>query len=336
VVYLAPVCAFLLMVDARRGLKTMYPLWMGLAIGSAGILAGEMITYAISTGDALKRMHETERMYVQTKSYLFYEGSRFGWPLGGSRVKAVIERLFVDGPQLLLLNSRMLFLPVFGLIGTAAGIYWKDRHFLFPAVWMISLLCIYNFASTSFNSYTPLVLYHRNLHPIALPAIVVTAGLVATLLGEANGTSSTVGAGQRVFWGWAIASTLVLVCGYFTFTQIRDIGTLKPVYEIRQVARMISPSDTVYTDPLSAKALEFFWRFPPSTGLVNLEGMRADDIKANSFVLIDHHRLDWLKVNVGMWLTKEYGYHQPQFSAVPPRSWESVWQNEQTTLYRVR
>jgi hypothetical protein len=63
--------------------------------------------------------------------------------------------------------------------------------------------------------------------------------------------------------------------------------------------------------------------------------MRAKDIKPGSFVFVDKFRLDWLKVNVSMWLTKDYGYHAPEFAGRAPESWDIVWKNESGVLYRV-
>ena len=113
------------------------------------------------------------------------------------------------------------------------------------------------------------------------------------------------------------------------------MSTVRPIFEIREVAAIVKPSERVYTDPFSGKALEFFWRYPGRMRIVNYEGMRAEDVEPNSFVLVDKFRMDWLKVNVSMWLTKDYGYHEPEFSGQPPRSWKKVWQNGQASLYRV-
>ena len=71
-----------------------------------------------------------------------------------------------------------------GLLAAAYGAYWKDRAFLIPALWMISLVLAYDLASCSFSTYTPLVLLERYLHPILLPACVLTAGLNVTLLAK--------------------------------------------------------------------------------------------------------------------------------------------------------
>jgi len=335
IVYLVPFCLLLLAINIRKNFKLALPLWTGIAIASGGILFAEMFAYYTLKGDFLIRMHETERSHVQSMSYLFYEGSRFGWPVGGSHMKALIKRLFLDGPSAIFLNPRFLFLPFVGLLAAAHALYWKDRSSFIPALWMLTLAFMYNFASSSFSSYTPLVLYERYLHPLMLPATVLTAGLLTKLLAADHQATPQTTYGERFFWGSVVAVMIVSIAGYSAFRTVRDVDRIRSIYSIRQIAGLMNPTDTVYTDPLTGKALEFFWRFPSSTGLVNSEGMRAEDIKPGSFVFVDKHRLEWLKVNVSMWLTKDYGYHEPEFSGRAPDSWTRLWRNENGALYRV-
>jgi hypothetical protein len=119
------------------------------------------------------------------------------------------------------------------------------------------------------------------------------------------------------------------------FRQARNTSTIKSIYETKHVARLVKPTDTLYTDPLSGKALEFFWKYPSQSKIINFEGKESDEIAPHSFVLVDKFRLDWLKVNVSMWLTKDYGYHEPKFVGKPPGGWKIVWRSQHATLYRV-
>ncbi len=335
IVYLIPFCAILLWWDMRENLKSAVPLWIGVAITSGGIFLVEMITYYISSGDPLLRMHENQRSFVQTQSYLFYEGSRFGWPVGGSHIKALIKRLFMDGPSVIFLNLQSLFLPSLGLVALAHALYWKDKSFLIPAMWMATLIGMYNFASVSLSSYTPLVLNERYLHPVMLPATVLTAGLIAKLTMAARLQMGHTANGERVFWGWVVSWLVVSSALYANFREVQDVPVHASIYNTRDVAGLIKPSEKVYTDPLSAKALQFFWGYPSDMRTVNYEGMRTADVEPNSAVLVDTFRLDWLRVNVSMWLTSEYGYHAPEFSEKAPESWKIVWRDRNATLYRV-
>lgn len=332
--YLIPFCVFLIISTARKDFKGALPLWAGVAIGSAGVLFTEMLAYYSMRGDFMLRMHENERSFAQTKSYLFYEGSRFGWPVGASHAKALMKRLFLEGPRKIFLNDNYLFLPFFGAIASAHAFYRKDRTFLAPAVWMFTLAFMYNFASCSFSTYTPLVLSERYLHPIIFPAAVLTGGFTAKLI-AAKKEGEFSGASERFFWGLVIAFMLISISLYSIFREIKDMSMVRPIYEIRKLSKLVKPTDRIYTDPLSMKALEFYWHYPKAMNLVNFDGMKTGEIAPDSFVLADRFRLDWLKINVSMWLTKDYGYHEPEFFSDPPKSWKKVWQNNHATLYRI-
>jgi hypothetical protein len=228
-----------------------------------------------------------------------------------------------------------LFLPFFGLLAAAHALYWKDRPFFIPALWMLTLAFMYNFASCSLSSYTPLVLYERYLHPLMLPATVLTAGLLSKLIAADHQATPQTTYGERFFWGLVMVCLVASTSLYLGFRQVRAVPALRAIFEIRDVAVVVKSSERVYTDPLSSKALEFYWGYPPGTRIVNYEGMRAEEIEPDSFVLVDKFRMDWLKVNVSMWLTNDYGYHEPEFSGHPPESWKTVWQNDHASLYRV-
>jgi len=335
IVYLGPFCLILLISDAKNNFRNALPLWSGVAMASGGVLLTEMLVYYAQKGDFLWRMHENERSFVQTRSYLFYEGSRFGWPVGGSHMKALLKRLFIDGPGVIFLNEQALFLPSFGLIAAAHALHSKDRSFYIPSLWMLTLAFMYNFATCSFSAYTPLVLLDRYLHPIMLPATVLTGGFLEKLLAARVEPTIRDLSSERFFWGMVIACLVATTSLYLTFRMIRGVPTLRPIYDIRHISGIVKPTDKIYTDPLSIKAFEFFWNFPQETKTVNYEGMRAEQVEPNGFVLADKFRLDWLKVNVSMWLTKDYGYHEPEFLTRPPRSWKRVWQNQYATLYKV-
>jgi hypothetical protein len=169
-----------------------------------------------------------------------------------------------------------------------------------------------------------------------LPAAVLAAGFVTELLtvqreAVSDNTNRT---SERFFWGTAVASLLAIVSVHSAFRQARDTAH-NPIFDTRKIASVVTPADRIYTDPLTSKALEFFWNYPKELRTINFEGMRTDAVEKNTFVLVDKFRLDWLGVNVGMWLTKPYGYQAPEFSNHPPASWKPVWQNRNATLYRV-
>jgi len=335
VVYLVPLCGVLIVVDTRRDVRAAVPLWAGVAVASAGILAAEMTVYLVTRGDFMLRLHENERSFVQTRAYLFYEGSRFGWPVGSSHAKALVKRLFLEGPSVIFLNSQLLFLPLLAAVGVARGLYWRDRAVVIPGLWLGSLALMYNFMTCSFASYTPLVLLVRYLHPLALPAAVLTGGLLVGLWRPQPGVEAVRDRGERLFWGGVVTVAVIGLVGATVFREARDVAGLQPIYDVKAVAGLVRPGDRLYTDPLSRKGLQFYWGYPAQMNVVDFEQMDRDDVEPGSFVLVDRYRLDWLDVNVSMWLTEDYGYHEPEFSGGDPAGWDVRWRSPYATLYRV-
>jgi hypothetical protein len=132
-----------------------------------------------------------------------------------------------------------------------------------------------------------------------------------------------------------VAAALLIACVVTGLTEAQGLAHIRPIYDTRQVAARITPSDVLYTDPLTRKALEFHWKYPESTRLADFEGLGAEAVPSGSYVLLDTHRLRWLDANVSMWLTKDYGYHEPAFAKTRPASWKPLWRNPYATLYRV-
>jgi hypothetical protein len=245
-----------------------------------------------------------------------------------------VKRLFIDGPAAFFLNPELLFLPLFGVIASVRAAFWRDSAFKIPALWMMTLILMFNFASPTLASYTPLVLLHRYLVPVLLPAAVLTAGLLVRLW-ERDGELDPALARERRFWGTLVAAALVVVGTNVTVAELRDRGRVQPMYELRDLSRRVTPQDVVYADPLSRKGLEFYWKYPASTKLTDFEGLDASAIQPGSYVVVDTNRLQWLSVNVSMWLTKPYGYHAPSFAKQRPPAWKPVWRNAYSALYKV-
>lgn len=336
VIYLIPFVVILLFMmlkkDFKRGLAFAVP----MAVASGGVLAAETIIYYSINGDFLSHFHGTENSFEQTKSYLFYEGSRFGWPVGGSRLKALVKRLFLSGPETIFLNRFYLYLPAFALVAWARSLYMKKSHsFNLAGLWFITLAFMYNFATCSTVSYTPLTLLNRYLHPIMFPASLLTAGLVVSLLGRRKDDPGERPRGETFFWGAVISVVLILLTLSTSFRLIRNRPQHKSFYQTKHAAKFITSADRVYTDPLTTKSLEFYLKYPERMNTVDYEGMPPEEVLPGSFVLIDRHRVAWLKINVDMWLTQVYGYNEPEFYDSPPETWSTVWRGDGVALYRV-
>jgi hypothetical protein len=107
----------------------------------------------------------------------------------------------------------------------------------------------YDLASCSFSTYTPLVLLERYLHPVLLPACVLTAGLIVKLLAQRSAVASGNDKRERFFWGSVIAFLLCSIAAYSVFRAVRDVNTTRTAFSIRHIASLMNPSTTVYVDP---------------------------------------------------------------------------------------
>ncbi len=167
VAYLVPFCAVWLALTVRRDGRSAMIVWIGVALGAASILFAESIVYFISAGDPLFRVHEMERNYRQWPNGFFTEGSDFGWAPGRDYRAALIDRLFVSGPARLLFEASFYSLPAIGLAAAGAALIRGRREYLVPALWLGSLVLMFNF----FSSSTTSVHSARTVSPLSLPAV---------------------------------------------------------------------------------------------------------------------------------------------------------------------
>lgn len=336
--YLLPFSLALLAITIRKDFRRNIAVWAGVATGAFAILFIETIAYYISTGDWLFRFHQIERNYQQLENGFFIEGSKFGWPKGTSYTRALLKRLFISGPETIFLNVQFLFTPLIGIIATLYARYWNDKAYFIPSLWLITLIFMFNFSSSSTSSYTPLALFERYLYLIYFPAIILTAGFIDKLLlnKKEERIKEEIGR-ERFFWGLVISFFFIIIAVYQTQSHLRHARIPQGwADEGRIVSAILKPSDRVYTDILNIKALEFYWNYPQNMEAEDFEEMKSSKkISAGSFVLIHPRAINWLDVNAGMWLSKGNVYIKPYFYDNIPPSWKVVWKNEMATLYRV-
>ncbi len=335
ITFLAPFClAYMAVCIIRRG-RSAVPLWAGVAVGSLGVLFGEMITYLVVTGDPLFRFHEIERNYRELENGFFTEGSDFGWQKGESYARALGKRLLVSGPALLLLDYSFLFLPLVGLIAALHGWYTKDKSFAIPSLWLVTLLVMFNFSSTSFSSYVPMALFHRYFYLIVFPSTVLAAGLIGKLLFQGDAASGDEVHRERRFWGVALAGALLLAGGYILQAALRS-SPMAWASEVRHLSTAIRPSSPLYTDTLSIRGLEFMHGYPGATKWIDFKELKSPgEIPPGSLVLVNKAYIEWLNRNGGMWLSPRAGYQKHAFYEKPPASWKEIWRSENARMYKI-
>jgi hypothetical protein len=93
------------------------------------------------------------------------------------------------------------------------------------------------------------------------------------------------------------------------------------------MARVLKPTDPLYTDGLSAAALRFFWKYPGADSTHDFQGLATAQIPSGAYVLLDRSELTLIR-NVDK-------YVPPKFLDSIPATWHRLGSKDNATLYRV-
>jgi hypothetical protein len=335
VIYFAPFCLALILVDFRRTKFKRLPLWSGVAAASLAVLVGEMLVYRFKTGDLLYRFTAIQRNYELYPNFFFAEGSLgFGFKAGTSFWKAVVKRVALDGPAYMFLNEHSLYLPSFGALAALHGWYRRDSRFYFMAGLLVALAAMFNGFSASLRHYQPLPLFPRYFYPVSVPAVILTGGMVATLFRSLDFRTLWHDRAESTFWGGAVVFVLVAIIGWSTFRLVRDKPGQWSKAE-KYLVGIVSPEDRIHTDPISRNGLEFFWGYPDKMNvLVYGEPSQRNMVQCGDYVLRNRSYDAWLTSRPGMWLTMR-GFELPTMVENPPEDWRIQWKDENATLFKV-
>jgi 4-amino-4-deoxy-L-arabinose transferase-like glycosyltransferase len=337
VVYLIPFVIVLLLFTHYGEKKPLaigerLILFAAVGTGALAVLGLETWYYYSRTGDLLYRLHTTENNF-RVCAALFFDSSSavFGWQDGGY-VRALLKRLFYSGPRDIMLSRLYLGLPALALLGIAwKGFVGMRQHWLVN-LWLITLLLMFNFMTSSFSSYKPLVIIDRYLYQLMLPAVLVTADFLTRILQRGRTRESQ-------FWGLILLTGIVALSGRGMTTIISN--RVQAVE--REIAKGLTNGELVYTDHYSVSGLIFFrdhslagtsasnlsWEraLTGATGETEWERLAVADFPPGSYILVNPEMIDFLK--------DLYRYDPPTFAVNPPPNWRVVRQVRQATLYRV-
>ncbi len=334
VVYFVPFCLALILFDLKKTGLRQVPTWLGIAAGSLLVLVGEMMAYAAITGDWLHRFNAIHKNYELYPEFFFTEGSRFGYEPGTPFWKAVIKRVAIDGPAIIFLQPHFLFLPAFGAVAALYGLYRRDDRFYYMGALMAVLVLMFNFFSVSLQNYQPMPLFSRYFYPICVPAVILTGGMVASLVQPFSLSTVWRERPERVFWGGMTILILTAIVGWSTFRQARDWPGTWASAE-RYLAKVLTVDDRIHTDVISRNALEFFWRYPERMN-ISVYGEPGQQLhpQCNDYVLNNESYNQWLATNVGsFWAMR--GFEAPASVKHPPDNWRVEWTNGNSTLYKI-
>jgi len=340
--YLAPFCGLWLVISVRERRTRAIAMWAGVAAGSLGVLLAEMAVYHHLTGDFLFRLHEMERNYRQWPNSFFTEGSDSGWKHGESARAALVRRLFMSGPAVILFSPTFLYLPFVGLAATLFAGFRRDRAFLVPGLWLWTLVLMFNFGSSSTTTYMPLALFHRYLYPIFFPAVILVAGFLERTVFASSWRS----AGEQLSptrWLGLVAGACIALVGA---RQLRFNLTSRETWlaEVRSLKNAVTPTTLVYSDALSLRTFEFLHAYPARTAWKDLSTVgQPNDLPDGSLVLVYPPGIEWLQHNGGMWVawpapgpTARSGYLSNPFYKDPPSTWKLIRRQGAAFLYLVQ
>ena len=107
--------------------------------------------------------------------------------------------------------------------------------------------------------------------------------------------------------------------------------------EVKEISQFVTPDQPLYTDILTIKGLEFFWRYPENMNIINFEQIKSsEEIMPGSLVMVNHAYLSWLKKMAGWFPTQSKEFRQLDFYEEPPINWEIIWHNDNAQLYNVK
>ena len=317
VAYLVPFAVILVLVLRRQSrLSVRATCVIAIGIGSLAVLVAEAVFYGRLTGDFLFHLHATRQNYEQSCIWFFDESSPF-------YARALIKRLFIQGPEAMFLTASMCLVPAFAILGSARAIVLRQRSFAMPAVWLISLLLMFNFMSTSFSAYKPLPLNGRYLYLTLLPSLVLVGGFLAALLAEDPDARVRT---ERRFWGLAM---IVVFCG-MSGLGVRGSMEHRRNDTERSLAATLRNTDVVYTDYRTAANLVFFRTgalSPSNATTLPFEMVNQQGVPKGAYVLVNHDATEFLR--------ESYKYKSPEFVEKPPSTWEKVWTHGDADLYVV-
>jgi len=195
---------------------------------------------------------------------------------------------------------------------------------------------MFNFASSSTSTYTPLALFNRYLFPLFLPATVLAAGLVSRQFGPAIRSIRDKKVPIRQ-WSGVLAAGILLWAGVRPLVwSLRGADRSWWTAEVRELSGRIGPEVVLYSDTLTLRGLDFFEGYPGDNHWTDFQRIEsAAAIEPGSLVLINPQYLQWLERNRGMWLSRVAGYRIHPFFESPPPHWVKVWENGNASLFQV-
>lgn len=322
VVLVLPALAGLLAVHWRESRRRVLLVAGAGLCGLLAVVAAESVAYQRGRGDWLFRFRELERNFEQCKENFFYrESPAYGWT-DATYGRVLATRLGWSGPRTLLFGRRSLALGF--LACCAAVLLWRrgTPRLAIPLVWFVLLLLAFNFGSTSWSSYRPLVPFPHYFYPMVLPAaLLLAAGMqvaMERLRAPAVGWKRLLSAGAL-----ALPVLFVFSAGvsyrWTTLVRRTPLAIAALAKELPSEAVVATDFRTRFTLSYHRTGLPEFSRFT-----VSLED--PADVAGADYLLV---RPQWLA-----WLRDRYGFEIPAAASPSPDDWIQVFDRAGLHLFQ--
>lgn len=312
VVLAVPAMAGLLAVHWQRNRRRVLLVAGAGLCGLLAVVVAESVAYQRGRGDAFFRFNELARNFEQCKENFFYrESPAFGWT-DATYGRVLATRLGWSGPRTLLFGRSALALGF--LACCAAVLLWRKGkpRLAIPLAWFVLLLLAFNFGSTSWTSYRPLVPLPHYFYPMVLPAaLLLAAGMQVTM---ENLWASAVGR-KRLLAAGAVALPVLFAIPAGASHRYTTQARQTPLAFSALAAELPSRA-VVATDFRTRFTLSYYRTGVPafSRNTVSLED--PDAVAGAEFLLV---RPQWLA-----WLRDRYGYEIPAAATPSPHDWTLI------------
>lgn len=300
-------------IYGKRG-HVVLAAWMVVGFGVVvGIEAG---LYAWYVSDPLYHFHAIERHSRHPWATPWF------WPPDASWAQ-LGARLFRDGPETILLSTRFGLVTAVAALAVGYAVFKGLRSYAFVGAWFVYHGLVFNFGSHSLRSYMPLPTSDRYLWPLLLPAMLLTAAFVCTIL-DSRRKPGRWRDTDNIFW----AGTLLLVLALgFVHGLYRNFKEESAFGVEKALSRMLRSETPLFSDGITLAGLRFFWAYPESSRLVEFGGMRTSEIPNGVYVLVNPKRAA-VRVQQG-WKPPEFFYGEVS------NTWTRKWSSSSAVLYLV-
>ena len=172
----------------------------------------------------------------------------------------------------------------------------------------------------------------RYQYPMLLPAILLVSGLISSLLSPLELNESKKRRRERLLCGVLLSVYLVGVSLVMVVWGIIRSGRGPNSMGLHrraegEMSRVLKPTDPLYTDPHTAIALDFFWKFPAADSTHDFEGMALSQLPSGVYVLLNRDEIEAMRYN--------FRYKPPGFLDSVPPTWQKLRDKDNATLYWV-